>query len=147
MNALHTCIEYIHNDESRDMIVLQWENLRTHSHKPFEFEILTSVIAQDLGQDAIDVEQFVKKYYDSWKKRLTMLNTDYKFEVEARKLIEYSLLFEYKPSPPVTGEDIKAELDVIEGPKLGELIKTAYQLFDNGYRTRESIIEKLKEYV
>ncbi|HDX9497931.1 MULTISPECIES: hypothetical protein [Bacillus] len=145
-DSIIKCIQNIEADESIDHIVQDWNFCRDRYHPPHEFEILISKTAGDMGRDLIDSSKMCKKFYNDWNKALELLKPGYIFEVEARKLIENTLLTEMKSVMPIIGLDIMNYFGVEPGPKVGELLNIAKKLFEEKPCNREELLQRIKEH-
>jgi len=103
------------------------------------------MVAAEIGRDKIDAVALRTRYFDQWNKELTLLQGDYVFEVEARKLIEHILLFELTRVMPITGSDIIREFNVPPGPAVGEFLRNARAIYDAKQCSREDLLRKLRE--
>jgi hypothetical protein len=148
VDALSKCIREIERDESREQILQDWEFRRSRYHPPHEFDALIFKVATDMGRSTLDVVRFRKRFYDKWTQELSTLQGDYSFEIEARKLIEYTLLNETLSVLPITGQDIIDAFDEVEpGPKVGKLLEAAKALYEAEPCSREELLEKLQPLV
>ncbi len=145
LKALGQCIRSIERDDSRGQILHDWEFRRKRYHAPHEFDELISKVATDMGRDKLDPVTLRKRFYNKWVKELELLQGDYDFEVEARKMIEHVLLVETIPVLPITGKDIMHEFGIPPGPKIGDLLKLARSLNESDPTSRETLIERLRE--
>jgi hypothetical protein len=145
LNALKNCIRCIEQDESREYILYEWNLRHTRTHPPYEFDRLILIVASDMGRDNIDAERLRKRFYNKWLEELRLLQGDYKFEVEARKLIEHVLLTEVTSVLPITGDDIIKEFNIRPGKQVGVLLQKARMYYDAGVHLHHDLIEKLRE--
>jgi hypothetical protein len=142
--AIRDCVRRIEQDESKEEILRDWDFRRRRYHPPHEFDRLTSIVASDMGRDNLDPVRIRIRFYSKWVGELSLLQGDYDFDIEARKLIEHVLLFETTPVLPLTGKDIIDLLNVEPGPQVGLLLKEAHLLYSTNPCSREVLIEKLK---
>lgn len=147
LSALKKCLRAIEADDSRESFLLQWKLRRTRYHPAHEFDDLIVIVARDMGREALDVVRFRLKFYDGWKKDLDLLQGEYDFSLEARKLIEHALLSDTTPTLPITGLDIMQELGQAPGPKIGALLKKAREIYEAQPCNKGELIAKLKEYL
>lgn len=146
LDEIIICIQNIEADESIDQIIKDWNFYRDRYHPPYEFENLISKVASDMGRDLIDSNKLCKKFYNDWKKALEHLNPGYSFEIEARKLIEYTLLTEMTSVMPITGIDIMSYFEVEPGPRVNELLKIAKKIFEEELCNKDDLLKKIKEH-
>ena len=94
LNGLLSVVRAIEKDESRGQICREWLFRIRRYHPPHAFDELISRVAADMGRDGIDPIRLRGRFYDRWVQDLSLLQADYEFEVEARKLIERAILTE-----------------------------------------------------
>lgn len=146
--ALQKCIHYIEQDESREQILHDWEFRRKRYHPPHEFDELISIVAADMGRDALDAVRLRRRFYDKWIRELELLQGDYYFEIEARKLIEHVLLYETTAVLPITGDNIMQEFNIPPGRQVGQMLELARNLYNaDPYLSRNDLLEKLREQI
>ena len=87
------------------------------------------------------------RFYTEWVKELELLQGNYDFEVEARKLIEHVLLQKMIPVLPITGQDIINEFNVVPGPIVGQLLEKARNIYNNEPCSRDELLEKLRREI
>lgn len=146
LNELKNCIRRIEKNESRDMILKDWEFRLKRNHPPHEFDEIINIVAKDIGREYIDSVKFRKRFYDKWIKELENNNGHYDFSIEARKLVEHAFLSELVPVLPITGKDI-ISLDVEPGPKVGELLKIARKIYERAPCSRDELLDELKNII
>jgi hypothetical protein len=143
-SALRTCIRSVEQDDSRKQILNEWDFIRKRYHPSHEFDNLISKVATDMGRENLDVVRLRKRFYTEWVKELDLLRGNYDFEVEAQKLIEHALLQKMTPVLPITGHDIINEFNVMPGPKVGQLLEKARNLYNIEPCSRDELLEKLR---
>jgi len=144
--ALQKCIHCIEQDESREQILRDWDFRRNRYHPPYEFDELISIVAADMGRGALDHVRLRKRFYDKWIKELQLLQGDYDFKVEARKLIEHVLLNETTAVLPITGNDIMQEFSIPPDQQVGQLLELARNLHNaDPYLSHADLLEKLRQ--
>lgn len=143
-SALRTCIRSIEQDESREQILHEWDFLRKRYHPPHEFDNLISKVAADMGREKIDAVRLRKRFYEEWVKQLELLQGNYGFEVEARKLIENVLLYKITPVLPITGKDIIKEFNISPGPEVGKFLERARKLYSVEPCSRDELLKRLR---
>jgi hypothetical protein len=144
LESLIKCIQYIEQDESRDEILLKWDFQRKRYHPPHEFHKLIKIVATDMGRDHIDEVRLYNKYKDDWNKYLALINGDYIFEKQVRKLIEIALL--ENKILPIDGTDIMEYFGLQPGSQIGQLRSKAQDIYNaDPYLSPEKILEKLRE--
>lgn len=142
--SLNMCLIGIGEDDSSTEIVEQWRYRITRSHSPHQFDNIVNIAAQDMGLNHIDPIAFRKRFYDKWKKQLANYSQDYDFKLEARKLVEATLLTELDAVMPITGQDI-IESGIEPGPRVGQYLAKARAIFqEDRSLTREELLVKLE---
>lgn len=143
--ALLRCIRSIEGDDSKERILQEWESRRSRSHSPHEFDTLIGIVASDMGREHLDAVRLRKRFYDRWIKEMEMLEEGYDFGLEARKLIERTLLSEVEPVLPITGKDIISVLGVPPGPEVGRVLEQAKILYEEEPCAATQLLERLRE--
>lgn len=145
LNGLARCLRCIEKDESRNEIQKKWLFRKDHYHPPHEFDALISITAADIGRNFLDIVPFRKRNYDRWVQQLNLFQ-NYDFQVEARKLIEDSIIKDLPSIIPVTGKDIIQHLNIPPGPEIGNLLTIARKKYqDNPYYTKEQLLNTLRD--
>ena len=145
LDNLQNTLEKIGEDEFCSEIILEWNVKSRRYHSPHEFDPIIFNTAKDLGIDSIDPVKIRNKHYDRWKKQLELLNGDYNFETEARKLIETSLLELFTAKLPITGKDIIEHLGIPPGPIVKQLLGLAQAICQNEKCTKDKLLLKLRD--
>jgi hypothetical protein len=140
-------LSHVCGDESKDEIVSQWTAFVSRSHRPEDFDRVIAVVAGDLGREHLDVVRFRNRFYDKWIQELGAQTRNYDFEREARKLVEHALLSSTTPVLPITGADIIERFAIEPGPKIGELLRAARQLYDAAPCNKDDLLARLAEAV
>ena len=91
--------------------------------------------------------RFRNRFYDKWIQELATQTRNYDFEQEARKLIEQSLLTSTTPVLPITGGDIIDRFEIEPGPRVGDLLRMARQLYDAAPCSKDELLTRLSERV
>ena len=143
--TLEICIDQIKNDESCAEILREWEFRCTRYHPPPEFDRLIEEVAADMGRENIESTRLRKNFYDKWVKALELLQGNYNFKVEARKLIEHALLSETTAILPITGNDIMQTFNIKPGPQVGTLLERAQIFYQDQPCSREILLNKLRQ--
>ena len=142
--GLRNCVRNIEKDESRDQITSDWSFRLKRYHPPNEFDYLISKTAMDMGREKLDIVRFRRRHFVEWTNELSLLQGDYNFQIEGRKLIERELLNKTRPWLPITGEDIINELSIIPGPDVGQILDIARDLYTAEPCSKEELLQKLK---
>jgi len=143
LGSLSACLRSMEQDEVADSIREAWILRRTRYHAPHQFDALIPIVASDMGRDFIDVIAFRKRNYDLWVSRLKGLTTEYSFDIEARKLIEDTLMKDPSAALPITGADIITHLGVAPGPEVGRWLVEARKLYNEQPCTKAVLLERL----
>ena len=138
------CVREMEKDESKGMIVGQWSARISRYHPKYEFDRIAAQVAHDIGQDWIDVPQFVERHYDKWSRDLQSRSEDYGFEVEARRLIERTLLSDNDPPLPISGTDVMNIFGIPPGPEVGRMLSRAKAIYLANPSDGEQLIASLK---
>lgn len=140
-------IREIEQDEGRDEVVEQWTFRAKRHHTPEAFDRIVAEVATDLGREHLDVVRFRKRFYDRWIEALDLLDGEYDFAVEGRRVVESSLLTEAVPVLPITGTDVMAEFGLQPGPHVGDLLERARSLFGEAPCDGTELLARLRPFV
>jgi hypothetical protein len=143
VDNLLKCIRSIGQDPFCTSIISDWNYRCSRYYPAYEFDKLISIVAADFGQDQLDPVRIRNRYYDLWAKELELLQGNYKFELEARKLIERAL--STTPVLPITGEDIMRTFNIGPGPQIKVLYNKARALYEARPCTALELLERLKQ--
>ena len=125
------------------MIVQEWIIRLRRYHPPHEFDTLISKVASDMGRDSIDPVRVRERHYGKWTSDLNQLQGEYEFEVEARRLIEHTLLTETAAIIPITGKDVMEVFGIPPGAQVGHLLARAHALYQSAPCSRDSLLQLL----
>ena len=145
LEALLQTTRSIEQDESCGEICREWLFRIKRYHPPHAFDELISIVAADMGREAVDVVRLRTRFYDKWTQELHLLEPDYEFEIQARKLIEYALLTVTTPVLPITGKDIMEDFDIPPGPRVGQLLERARRIYDTKPCSRAVLLDQLRQ--
>jgi hypothetical protein len=145
MDALSCVVRKIEQDESRSAICREWQFRIRRYHPPHEFDELIKQVAADMGRDRIDAVQLRSRFYEKWTQELSLLDGEYEFVVEARRLIEQALLTAITPVLPITGRDVMEVFEIPPGVRVGQLLERARRIYESKPCTREALIEQLRQ--
>ena len=145
LKVLRSCIRNIEQDESCEQITREWDFRRNRYHPPHEFDRLIAQVGADMGRENIEPIRLRKRFFEKWIKELDLLQGNYDFEIEARKLIEHALLVETTPVLPLTGDDIMREFNLGPGPQVGVLLQRARVLYDSESCSQDVLLERLRQ--
>jgi hypothetical protein len=140
-------IRGIEQDEGRDEVVEQWIFRAKRHHTPDAFDRIVSEVATDLGREHLDVVRFRKRFYDRWIEALDLLDGDYNFAMEGRRVVESSLLTEAVPVLPITGTEVMAEFGLQPGPHVGHVLERARSLFGEAPCDGNELLARLRPFV
>ena len=144
---LHKCLICIKDDsEYREIILQDWKISISRYHPPHEFDKLIAIVANDIGRPTIEPTLVRKRFYEKWSQSLKVLQGNYDFDTEARKLIEYSLLNDDMMTLPISGSDIMAEFNLPGGPHIGRLLNQAMNFYKNEPCSRDDLLKMLSAW-
>lgn len=148
LKSLKECVREIERDENPESIILSWNALRERYHPAEQFDELITLVASDLGYEYApeDSARLRKRFYNKWIRELNKMPVGYDFSIEARKLIEFTLLYELTHVLPITSLDIIKELHIEPGPIIEELLREARKLYDIEHLSRLALLERLQQY-
>lgn len=143
LNRVMTCLRLIESDSEPKSIVDKWNERLDRMHRPHEFDSIIEIVANDLGRTSLDITGFRKRYFGKWSKALQSLQWGYDFTVEARRLVEGSLIAEMRDILPITSAQIIERFGVNPGPEVEKLLVEAARLFDEERCSSEKLLERL----
>ena len=143
-DVLLNILRSIEADESCHKICQEWQFRIKRHYPPHLFDELIAKVAVDMGRDGVEGISLRKRHYDSWQKHMSLLHDGVDFEAEARKLVEYSILSLAPKVLPVTGKDLMEQFALGPGPIIGQLLKSAQQMYEAEPCSREDLLEKLR---
>ena len=143
--AVVNCVRVVEKDESSSSIVAQWSSRLSRFHPIHEFEALVAIVINDMGQSSLDAHRITVRHYDKWSQDLQLRSDDYVFEIEARRLIEQTLLNEGELPLLITGQDVIRELGISPGVEVGRLLAKARALYFASPSNKEQLLERLIE--
>lgn len=132
--------------ETKDEIIHEWMKCIEEYIGPEQFDEVLSIAMSDMGKEALDIKIFRMKHYDSWMRDINAFSRPFDFSKEARKLVEYSLIHNSPKYIPINGEDIMEHFDMKPGIQVGEILKLAYQIYNENPCTKEELLQRLEEY-
>lgn len=137
------CVETIFQDEFRETIVQEFNILQNRTHSAIEFQKLAYEVAMDMGLEYIDIKHFCKKNIKTWNYELRSISGPYDFLTEARKRIERDLL--RKSIMPITSKDIIEKLNIPPGPKVYQILNSAYYHYNNEPCDCDILLDKISK--
>ena len=138
------CVREMEKDESNGLIIGQWTARLSRYHPKHEFERIVAQVTHDIGQDWIDASLLVERHYEKWGKELQSRSEDYVFKVEARRLIERTLLSDNDPPLPISGTDVMREFGIPPGPEVGKMLGRAKSIYLANPSDGERLIASLR---
>ena len=145
IEASLTTVRHIEGSEFRDTILTQWRRELNRHHDAVEFDSIVEIVCTDLGHEAMNVVAFRNRHLAAWRKRIEQLHDGFKFEYEARRLVEDALLSEWPKLLPITGTDIIKELGIPAGRDVGRALEIARGFFQGGTFDPPDLLEKVRE--
>jgi hypothetical protein len=140
-------IRVIEVDDSSESMLQDWKVRVQRFHPPHLFDEIISMAAVDVGLSSIDCVEFRKKNFSEWQKQLKMLKWPYDFKVEARKLIEQSLLKDDVRVLPITGKDIMENFNLQPGPTVGKLLCKANEIHKERGLNKDALLKAINDFV
>ena len=144
-DGLLVTIRGIETDESTDAIQREWRECVNREHPPHVFDPLIEMVARDMGRESLDLVRLRKAHYQDWVTHFRGLNWPYDFEVEARKLIEETILTRTAKLLPITGQDIMKEFGVPPGPDVGALLGKARMIYESRPSCKAELLQRLRD--
>lgn len=141
---LLNCVNAVKNSEARDEIVVEWAGRLDRHLDLYQMEEIVSVVVNDIGRQGLDPARLSRRHYDLWSKDLRHCSDDAEIKVEARRLIEATLLA--GPTVlPIDGSDLLRELCLSPGPEVGRMLSKARKIYEENPCSAQGLIELLKK--
>ena len=144
-NILLQVVKEMCNDNAWNETLVIWRTRISRHHPAHEYDSIIQVAAAEMGLPHIDAVALRKRYLQKWNGKLRILKVGYEFEYEARRMIEHTLLNEERLPMPITGADIIREFQIPPGPKVGEFLRKAEEMFRAKPCTREEVLCELRK--
>lgn len=146
LKALVATVRIIETDESKDAIVDEWVYALDRYHAPHEFDAIIGIVCREMGREYIEPAELRRRFYDRWTKEMQVMKTKYDFAMEARKLIEHTLLTETIPVLPITGSDVIRHFGIQPGPRVGALLQIARRLYDQEPCSAQELLLRVENH-
>ncbi len=143
--TLISVVERIVADEASQEILRDWVVRIERYHPPEAFDRIIGIAAADLGREHLDIVRFRNRYYDRWRAELAALKPGYDFDRGARRLVETALLEVGISVLPIAGSDIISVLSIEPGPRVGELLRMARDLYQAAPCSKDELLARLGE--
>jgi hypothetical protein len=147
MKSLHSTIIAISSDEFSKDIVNTWISRSRRAHSPFEYDRIIELAASDMGFISIDPIILRKRFYEKWEKKIKLFRDGFNFELEARKMVEQTLLNEENLPLPISGADIMSELGIAAGPDLRKVMKMALRYYCEMPCSKKELMKRLRDTI
>jgi hypothetical protein len=144
-NAL--VLQAITTDASRDIIVTEWARRCSLGLQPHEFVPIIEAAALALDLPPVDPQRVMQKHYNRWNNLLRLLDESADAEAEARRIVDQTLAEDWQTYCPIDGDDIIATFSVPVGPRIGELLLRARQIWLQQHCSRDELLRNLTEYL
>ena len=145
MKIIESTVRVILEDESSEETIRIWISRIRRQYPAHEWDRIATEVVSDMGLEFLDTETLRRRYLEKWNQRLSVMKDDCDFSIEARKLIEQTLLNEERIPLPITGRDIMVEFGIPPGPQVKELLDLAQKLFLEEPRDRVALLSALGE--
>jgi len=139
--ALDRVVKIITANTDAQLLMRSWNQYASHFHEPSDFDQIIYDVAYEIGIQ-VDIVKHRNKYFETWAKKIEVLPLGYNFELEARKMVQKTLLED--PPIPITTSEIIEELKISAGPKVGFYLKQAKILYFDNPCSKEELLERLK---
>lgn len=135
--------QMIHDTGWRDTLSI-WIHRVERQLDAWEWEDLLRSVISDMGLSNFPVKRFRDSCLAGWNNDLRNWSEGNDVLRIARSVVERSLLKSPKRLLPLNGSDVIEHLGISPGPRVGNILQRAQDLFDSGVSQRESLIELLK---
>lgn len=144
ISSLDSALRRLATDDESSGYRETWLKRVSRDHRPNEFDEVIEKVKIDLGRNELDGVAFRKRYFDRWKAQLELLVEDYRFEEEARRLVETSIITETTATPPITGADLMTEFHLAPGPEVGRLRRIAQEIYNAEPCPRGELMRRIR---
>ena len=145
LDRLLDLVTSIERDDDCAVICEQWEARLKRDWPAHRFHELISVVAADIGRAALDPVAFHNRHGGSYRDALRLLSEDCDIDVEARKLVERTLLAESDDVLPITGLEVMASFGIPPGPDVGRLLEVGRRLYREQPCTADVLLQRMAD--
>lgn len=138
-------VDHIRKDESKDAIIEEWAQRCSRGLPPHVFDQLVEQGMGRLGLPFLDPVRVRSFHYDKWNATLRLLSEAADLQLEAQRLVDGSLLDEWKNYCPIDGDDVIRRLGVPPGPKVGEILARARSIWQQSPCSREELLLRVSD--
>ena len=115
------------------------------SQRKLQFDPVLASVAHDLGQPWLNLLEIRQQHAPSWREALELLQPDYDFDIEVRKLVEQTLLNHESPLP-ITGRDLIETFNLAPGFCVTELLYQAHVFYKKRPCSAEQLLRRLEPW-
>lgn len=142
---LEDCLRCLEKEENAETIIETWKFRVSRDHRPHEYDAVIQQVVGDIGREELDVAAFRSRHFSRWQTEIKNLADNYDFYLEARRLIEGSILMETQERLPITGTDVMEAFFLKPGPTVGEYLQRALFLYRKIPCGKDELIERLRK--
>jgi len=135
----------ITEDEFSEDIMNVWISRDNMAYLKTDWENILDIVARDLGLKYLRLSDLTNKYLQKWNKQITMLKDGFDFNLEARRIIELSIINDGNLPLPITGDDIINVLNIPPGSKVGETLRKAQEIYLRKPCNKSQLLDLLKD--
>lgn len=144
LNAIASELELMTDTPTqKEIFIFNWNASKEKCLKPFVYdEIITKSLAL-INQRNVDVVSYRQKYLEDWNKSISLLSSDANYEIEAKKIVESSIVKDFLIRLPVTISILEQHFTLSR-----EFIFSLLEVlrdFDCSDYSQIEIIDKMKE--
>lgn len=144
LEHVRDALDSVERDEDRESICRQWDDRIRKDWPAHRYHRLIEIAAADLGRTAVDPVRLYERHANSINVGMSLIKDDADLELEARRLVERALLSEAIRVLPITGTDIIATFEIRPGPRVGQLLECARDLYAAEPCDKETLLGRIR---
>jgi hypothetical protein len=137
-------VRHIASDEFKGDILNEWARRCSRSLAPHVFDSLIEAGIQRLGLPFLDPVRVRSRHYEDWNLRLRLMHEAADLRFEAERLVDADLLSDWSDYCPLNGDDIINRLTVPPGPKVGQILLKARQMWREKPCSAEELLKRVR---
>lgn len=141
LSVILNCLKYFSEVEHSEIIKETWEREVNRNFTKYNWEVELTEVLELYGMNFFDAQEIVEKQYSKWSTQLKLLNDDFIFKDQAKRIIGKFL--EEESLCPVTATDLH-ELGIPKGKLLGVAVKNAKALFYESPCSKADLLSRYK---
>ena len=137
-------VRHIETDEFKRDTLDEWARRCSRSLAPHIFDKLIEAGIRRLGLPFLDPVRVRARHYQNWSARLRLMSEAADLTLEAERLVDAGLLSDWTDYCPLSGDDIIIHLGLPPGPKVGNLLLKARQIWQEKPCSAQELLNRLR---